>query len=336
MTRTLILILNAVLALSLSSLSLAAEPVTIRIGYIPVAGIGQLFVIQGENWAKERGIDLKPIVFDSGPNMIQGLASGTIDAYMGGIGPLAVAQARGLSVKVVASTAIEELVVVAGGKLADLAQGTDPSAALKAAAKALGHPVKIATQPAGSVPNTMLQYWLWATIKADKADIELVPMGIDATQQAILVGAVDAATIREPALTIVREARPNIRLIATGGEMFPGQPGSVLAFTGGFIKEHEPAVQTMVDLLLRATKQLTDDPKRAAPHLVNGLGKGLIDADTMGKALTSPASRYVTDPTKIVAPVEKMLAFQVKIGVLEKAMPVGDLFDDHFYAKAAK
>ena len=50
-TRTLILILNAVLALGLSSLSLAAEPVTIRIGYIPVAGIGQLFVIQGENWA---------------------------------------------------------------------------------------------------------------------------------------------------------------------------------------------------------------------------------------------------------------------------------------------
>jgi NitT/TauT family transport system substrate-binding protein len=336
MTRILTLVLNLVLAMGISSGAMAADPVTIRIGYIPVAGIGQLFVIQGENWAKERGIELKPIVFASGPNMIQGLASGTIDAYMGGIGPLAVAQARGLAVKVVASTAIEELVVVAGGRLAEAAQGAGAATAIKAAAKSLGRPVKIATQPAGSVPNTMLQYWLWEGIKADKTDIELVPMGIDATQQAILVGAVDAATIREPALTIVREARPNIRLLATGGEMFPGQPGSVLAFTGGFIKDHEAAVQTMVDLLVRATKQLSDDPKRAAPHLVNGLGKGLIDADTMGKALGSPASRYVTDPTKIITPVEKMLAFQVKIGVLDKAMPVSDLFDDHFYAKAAK
>ena len=104
MTRILTLVLNLVLALGISSGAMAADAVTIRIGYIPVAGIGQLFVIQGENWAKERGIELKPIVFDSGPNMIQGLASGTIDAYMGGIGPLAVAQARGLAVKAVSYT----------------------------------------------------------------------------------------------------------------------------------------------------------------------------------------------------------------------------------------
>ena len=40
-----------------------------------------------------------------------------------------------------------------------------------------------------------------------RRDVEIVPMGIDATQQALLTGAVEGATIREPAVTIVHAAR---------------------------------------------------------------------------------------------------------------------------------
>ena len=53
----------------------------VRIGYIPVAGGGQIFVIDGEGWARDAGLELKLTQFDSGPNAIQGLASGTIDVY---------------------------------------------------------------------------------------------------------------------------------------------------------------------------------------------------------------------------------------------------------------
>ena len=31
--------------------------------------------------------------------------------------------------------------------------------------------------------QTVLQYWLWEVAKADKGDIEVVPMGIDATHK---------------------------------------------------------------------------------------------------------------------------------------------------------
>ena len=45
-------------------------------------------------------------------------------------------------------------------------------------------PAKLATQPIGSGPHTSLVYWLQEVIKADKADYEIVELGIDATQRA--------------------------------------------------------------------------------------------------------------------------------------------------------
>ena len=72
------------------------------------------------------------------------------------------------------------------------------------------------------MPNTTLQYWLWEVAKAGRDDVAVVPMGIDATQQAVLAGAVDGAIIREPAVSIITGRNPAVKLIATGQELFPG------------------------------------------------------------------------------------------------------------------
>src|SRR5688572_11368702 len=90
----------------------AQEAVPARIGYIPVFGA------QGEGWLKQAGINASFTVFESGPNMIQAFASGTIDFYLTGIAPLAVARSRGVDVRVVAATAIAENVFVAAPALA--------------------------------------------------------------------------------------------------------------------------------------------------------------------------------------------------------------------------
>src|SRR3954471_5267726 len=87
----------------------------VRVGFIPVVGAGQLFVIDGEGWARDAGLNLKLTQFESGPAMISALASGTLDAYYGGIAPVLVASGRGIDVKVYASTAIEEMTVVGRG-----------------------------------------------------------------------------------------------------------------------------------------------------------------------------------------------------------------------------
>jgi NitT/TauT family transport system substrate-binding protein len=329
---------SAVLAASLIAASSAApaQSVPVRVGVIPIIGAAPIFVANGAGWTKQAGLDLKFTTFESGPNMIQALASGTIDVYVAGVMPLAVARAKGVESKVVTATAIEEMVFVAGPKLAPyFTPGTAPADALKAYRAKEGKPARLAAQPPGSVPNTTLQHWLWQVAKADKADAEIISMGIDATQQAVLVGAVEGAAIREPALTIVQSRNPTIKLVATGGQMFPSQPGTVVAVTPAFLEKHPAAVQSLVDALVRADKLLKDKPADAATFVEAALGKGIVDAATIGKALTSPASRFIADPRAIVDATAKMQAYQVSIGTLDKEAPLEGLFEPRFYDKAA-
>ena len=323
-------------ALALASSAALAAPVTARVGVIPIVGAAPIFVADGKGWAKEAGLELKFTTFESGPNMIQALATGTIDIYVAGVMPLAVARTKGIDSKVVTATAVEEMVFVAGPKLAPyFAAGATPGDALKAYRAKEGKPARLAAQPPGSVPNTTLQHWLWQVAKADKADAEIVSMGIDATQQAVLVGAVEGAAIREPALTIVQGRNPAIKLVATGGQMFPSQPGTVVAVTPAFAAAHPEQVQALVDALVRADKLLKDKPDEAAPFVEAALGKGIVDLATIRKALTSPASRFIADPRAIVDATAKMQDYQVSIGTLDKASPLEGLFDPRYYEKAA-
>jgi NitT/TauT family transport system substrate-binding protein len=315
----------------------AQAPVAARIGYIPIIGTAPIFVANGEGWLKQAGIEPAFTVFESGPNMIQALASGTIDLYVAGVAPLAVARSRGVDIRVVASTATGENVFVAAPALAKFfTAGTAAAAAFKAHKAATGKVARLATQPAGSVPNTVLQYWLWEVAKADKADVEIVPMGIDATQQAVLAGAVEGAIVREPALTIVQTRNPGIKLIAGGEELFPGQPGTVVAASGNFVTKNPDAVQKLVNGLVRAADLLAKSPDKAAPHVGAALGKGIVDPALIQKALVSPASKFEIDPRKIIAPARAMQAYQVKLGSLEKELPFDGLFETQFYERALK
>jgi NitT/TauT family transport system substrate-binding protein len=308
-----------------------------RVGYIPVVGTAPFFVANGEGWLKHGGIDVAVTVFESGPNMIQALASGTIDIYVAGVAPLAVARSRGIDIRVVASTAIGENVVVSAPSLTKFfTPGTNAAAAFKAFRAANGKAARLATQPAGSVPNTTLQYWLWEVAKVDKADVEIVPMGIDATQQAILAGAVDGGSVREPALTILQTRNPQIKLIAGGEEVFPGQPGTVVAVSGAFATRNPQAVQNLVSGLVRAAALIKADPSKAAPHVGAALGKGIVDPELIQKALVSPASRFEIDPRKIIEPSRAMQAYQVKLGSLEKELPFDGLFETQYYERAVK
>jgi len=312
----------------------AANATDVRVGFIPVIGAAQLLVIDGEGWARDAGLDLKLTQFESGPAMISALASGTLDAYYGGIAPVLVASGRGIDVKVYASTAIEEMTVVGRGAFGS--QGDAGTAAgFKAFAETQGRPVNIATQPPGSVPDTVLRYWLQNVVKADPAHYKITAMGIEATQQALLAGAVDAATIREPTLTVVQGRDPAIKLLALGGAMLPNQPGSVLALTGAFVKANPDAAKTFVSLHTRATAQLKDDQGRAAKHLHKGLGKGLTELSVFERALASPATKFEADPMAIKDSTKVLQDFQLQLGTLDKAADLNVLFDDSFYRSAA-
>ena len=328
--------LAKLLVLAVASLwagsAIAQQP--LRVGFIPVMGAAQIFVADGEGWTKEAGLSLTTATFESGPNMIQALSSGTLDVYVAGLAPLLVARSKGIDVRVVAATVVEEMGFAAGPALAPFFDGRSGAAAFKAFREKNNRKAKLATQPPGSGPNTTLQYWLWEVLKADKADVEIVEMGIDATQRAIATAAVEGGSIREPALTILRKQNPAVKLVATGADMFPNFPGVVVAVLGAFADKNPKAVESLVRVIVRATALLKSDPKRAVTHVGAAFGKGLVPDDVLLEALQSPQTQFTSDPRRIADSTAKLQDYQVKLGVLSKAEPLDGLFAQAIYDRA--
>jgi NitT/TauT family transport system substrate-binding protein len=330
--RVLSALFAAGLLASMTGSALAQQP--LRVGYIPVMGVAQIFVARGEGWTKQAGIPLTPAAFESGPNMIQALNSGSLDVYAAGLAPLLVARQKGIDVRVVAATVVEEMGFAASVSFAPYFEGRTPAQAFRAFREKTGRPAKLATQPIGSGPHTTLNYWLWEVIKVDKADVQIIEMGIDATQGAISTGAVEGGSIREPALTIVHRQNPKIKLIATGAEMFPSFPGVVVAVLGPFADKNPKAVDSLVRVIVRATALLKEDPKRAAAHVGAAFGKGLVPEAILLEAIKSPQTQFTSDPRRIVESTAKLQEYQVKLGALDKAAPLDGMFALSVYDRA--
>ena len=307
----------------------------LRVGFIPVMGTAQIFVADGEGWLKQDGLKLVTSAFESGPNMIQALQSGTLDVYVGGLAPLLVARSKGIDVRVVAATVVEEMGFATSSTFSPAIAGKDPASAFKAFREANKRPVKLATQPIGSGPNTALQYWLWEVVKADKADVQIVEMGIDATQRAIATNAVEGGSVREPALSIIRKQNPGIKLIATGKDMFPNFPGVVVAVMGPFADKNPDAVNNLVRSIIRATALLKEHPDQAVKHVGAAFGNGLVPEDILLESLKSPQTQFTSDPARIVESTRQLQDFQVKLGALQKAEPLDGLFAFNVYKRAA-
>ncbi|MEI9805018.1 MAG: ABC transporter substrate-binding protein [Pseudolabrys sp.] len=141
----------------------------LRVGFIPVMGAAQIFVADGEGWTKQAGPDVADrdirvrSEHDSGPVIRHA------DVYVAGLAPILVARSKGIDVRVIAATVVEEMGFAAAPSLTPFLEGRKPAEAFKAFREKNGRPAKLATQPIGSGPNTALQHWLWEVAKADKA-----------------------------------------------------------------------------------------------------------------------------------------------------------------------
>lgn len=318
--------------------ALAQAEVPIRIGYVPVIGASALFVLAGNGSARQAGLRLTLNKFDSGPNAIQAFASGTLDVLAIGIAPVAVIRSRGIDVSVISAAGVGGSAFVAGPALAKAfaEAGNDPAKAFAAFRAAQGRPAKIGTLPPGGVPTVALHHWLWKVGKVARADVEIASMGIEVVQQAMLAGGIDAATLLEPAATLVPDRDPRIRRIVNSPDMLPDLPGVVVAASGRFLKEQPAAAERFVGLFARATEIVRNRPAEAAPHVQAVLGGGLISTELITRALGSPAVSYVTNPAQIRAATERLLAYQVELGDFAAAPATEGLFDEALYQRGLK
>ncbi|MDY7117449.1 ABC transporter substrate-binding protein [Halomonas sp. SSL-5] len=329
---------NLLAALLIAAGPAQAEDTTrLEVGYMPILPVAQLFVMEGEGWTKEIGLELELTRFSSGPAMVQALASGELDVMYFGIGPAMVARANGVPIKVLAASIREQIGLVARGELAEtFAQVDDPSEAIARFTEEQGRKPQIATFPRGSVPDTVLRYWLVERLGVGEEAVEIVAMGADRVQQALLAGAVDGASILEPILTTVQERDDSARVVARADEMLPGQPGAVLAARESVLAEHPEAMRELMALHLRATEVLVEEPERAAPHVREFVGKRLIELDTVEAALRSPSSNYLADPHAILEATRTMHDFQAAQGTLRKRVDLDALFDTDLYDAVAE
>jgi NitT/TauT family transport system substrate-binding protein len=328
-------------ALTLSASLLATRAgaqarIPVRVGYVPVIGAAPLFVLNGAGWAAQAGLDLALTKFESGPPAIQALASGTLDVLFIGVAPIAVARAKGLPIKIVAAAGIGGSGFAVQPALAQSfeAAGDDPKSAFATFRAKTGRPAKIGALPPGATPTVALRHWLKQhDVGADA--IQIVSMGIEAVQGAMLSGAIDGGTVLEPALTLVRQRNPGIRTIADATKMFPNLPGVVVSVTEPFAAAQPKAVVDLVRLAIRARELILADPAKAAPYVQAVLSGGLVDAAVFEAALRSPAVSFESDPRVIVDATRASLAFEVEIGDFAEAPSIEGLFEPRYFLEAS-
>lgn len=306
----------------------------LNVGYVPILPMSQLYVVEGEGWAKAAGLTLNKTRFAEGPAIVKALEKGELDVAYFGIGPALVARANGVDIRVVASSVVEQIALVVRGDLA-LYMLRNPLTGLARFRSHTGRKAKLATFSKGSVPDTVLRHWMSKVAKLTDDSAEIVPLGADRVQQALLAGEVDGASILEPVITVVLAKDRSAKVILTGGEMMSEQPGSVLAVRGELLRKKPKVVQKLVDLHLRATEFLILEPQRAAKHVQAALGEQSISLELTERAITSPYGKFVADPYRIRASTARMHDFQRELGVLNAPVSLDDLFETRFFDAAA-
>lgn len=308
----------------------AQDSVELEIGYMPILPISQLFVAVEEGWLGDAGIEPQLVQFQNGPAMVQALLAGQLDVAYLGIGPAMVARARGADIKVVASNIVEQISIVALGELAPYFEG-DHATAFQRFAEDHGRKPVITTFPAGSVPETVFQFWLRQQLGVDPSEVEIVFQGAAQVQQALLTGAVDGAAILEPVVSIVLDRDDEAVVVASGSDLFPNQPGAVLAVRAETIKASPDAVSALVEAHARATDLLRTDPVRASRSAVQYVGGGRLDPAIVTAAIERSQSGFVADPNVIVAGTQVMHDFQAELGTLNQPVDLSELFDLSIY-----
>ena len=307
---------------------------SVNVGYVPILSQSQLFVMDREGWAKQAGIELKTTSFSEGPEIVSALRAGTVDAAYFGIGPALVARSSGVDLRVVASNIVEHVGFLARGDLARYML-TDPKAGIERFAAKKGRKPRIATFSKGSVPDTVLRYWLLKVAKLPVDALDIVPMGADRVQQELLAGTVDGASILEPIITLILAKDKTAKVVLDGRDMMPNQPGAVLAVRSDFIRKNPAVVQQLVALHNRATEFLVLNPDAATRDIHDSIGKASVTLDVIEKAISSPYAKFTSDPYRIMASTQLMQNFQLEIGVLTKSVELKDLFDVSFFNKLA-
>jgi NitT/TauT family transport system substrate-binding protein len=332
--------LTALFLFGWSGLVTAADK-SLEIGYMPIIPISQAFIVLENNALESAGVsDPKLFQFQNGPAIVQALLAGQLDVAYLGIGPAMVARAKGADIKVVASNIVEQISMVALGSLSPYFDNGDANTAFTRFKADKGRNAVISTFPRGSVPETVLQYWLQNQLGMSrdeiKQNIDIIYQGAAQVQQALMTEAVDGAAILEPVVSIISDRKSDAKVVASGSGMFPHQPGAVLVVRESLINQNPELVKALVKAHIAATKQLRDDPEEAVKAVGKYVGGGRLPAKIVLNALKNSRDQFEANPNAIIDGTRTMHDFQAAQGTLKVKVDLEALFDVRFYNDLVK
>ncbi len=233
--------------------SLAAEPVTVRVGISSASSDAGFFIADKKGYFKQEGLAVAFTPFDSGAKMVAPLGAGQLDVGGGSASAgLYNAVARGINIKIVAdkgstppgygfqpllvrkdlidSGRFKTLKDLKGMKIAGSAPGSASTSTLNEALKKAG-----------------LKY----------TDVERVFLGFPQHVIALQNKAVDAAMTTEPSATRAIQSGAAVRVMGDD-EIYPNHQLAVLLYSGDFIKDKPEAAKGFMRAYLRAVRDYND------------------------------------------------------------------------------
>jgi NitT/TauT family transport system substrate-binding protein len=235
-----------------------AKTVEVRLGYFPnLTHATALYGVAKGIFADKLGdnVTLTPTIFNAGPDAVQALFAGALDATYIGPSPTinAFSKSNGEAVRVISGA-------TSGGAYLMVRSGIRSAADLRG--------TKLATPQLGNTQDVALRAWLadqgFQTDLQGGGDVSILPQSNSQTVEALLAGAIDGAWIPEPYATQAiskagahvlvdeRDLWPNGRYVTTQ-----------LIVRTAFLQEHPDLVRALLEGQVDANEAVNADAAAA-------------------------------------------------------------------------
>ncbi len=306
----------------------AGKPVTLRLGYFPnITHAPAIVGVEKGIFAEKlgAGVTLEPKTFNAGPEAIEAVFSGALDATYIGPNPTvnAHSKSKGEAVRVVSGAASGGVALVVKPEITS-AEGLRGK--------------KIATPQLGNTQDVAIRYWLkekgLATTKEGGGDVSIVPQANSQTIETFRSGAIDGAWVPEPFVS---------QLVNAGGKVLVDErdlwPDGKFVITNlivstTFLKEHPDVVQKLVDGQVAANDFVNKQPDQAQQAIADHIGKITgkpLDLKLIKQAW--PTLQFLDDP--IASSLKTGLDHAVAVG-LTQPVDLAGLYDLSYLNTALK
>ena len=305
--------------LTLVSLTACSRPaptqqVTLRIGFLRIQDDLPYFVMQEQGFAKQHGLQLVDILYQSGAAIVEAVAAGAVNVGSDvGTVPILAAAERGL---------VPGTVMPVGASY--FIDPEHPSVALLAGSavntwKDLERQF-IAVNGKNSLSAVAMRGRLRheGVYEVMLTEISFADMGL-----AVAGGNVAAAVMSEPWLT-QSLLRGDGKLLdwVIGGPPFEHIQGTMIIFRADFARKNPQAVRAFLRAQLQAVRWINEHPQEARSILVKWLGL----SQEVAQKVRLP--RWSLDARNDPALLGSMQPLLVEIGLLKAPIPVNQLYDE--------